>query len=161
MAWTRTANLHTANGPGNSTEKITPSPATQLQTCAPTESSMTGPWISLLRNVERLRSLVALLWPPMAKAELLLRAEEPESGRRPAALFREAIFSPKRRARSTTTSRSSTNSNRRDPSAAGLPFAGLLPLKSIDGKSKSGLYRPHENKYNWINSGVLLFGRDG
>src|SRR6266480_54531 len=97
----------------------------------------------------------------MAKAELLLRAEEPELRRRLAALFREAIFSPKRRAGSTTTSRSSTSSNRRDPSAAGASFAGLLPLKSIDGKSKSGLYRPHENKYNWINSGVLLFGRDG
>src|SRR6266851_5611068 len=35
----------------------------------------------------------------------------------------------------------------------------LLAQKNVDQKLKPGLDRPHENKNNWIDSGVLLFGR--
>src|SRR6266498_4106276 len=117
----RTANPRTASGSANSTEKIIPSLATQMQTCALIERSMTGPWISPARKVEILLSLVALLWPPMARAALLLRVEQPELGRRLAALGREAIFYPNRRwPRSSRTSRSSTSSKRTRSSAAGF-----------------------------------------
>src|SRR4029450_13096475 len=118
----RRANPRTANGSANSTERIIPSLATRMQTCALTEKSMTGRWISAARKVERLLSLVALLWPPMAKAAPLLRVEQPELRSRVAALGREAIFYPNKRwPRSSRTSRSSTSSKKPvAPSAAGF-----------------------------------------
>ena len=85
---------------------------TRMQTCALTERSMTGPWISPARKVERLLSLVALLWPPMAKAALLPRLERPEPGRRLAALGKEAILSRESRAKSSRITLSTTNSKR-------------------------------------------------
>src|SRR4029453_3268790 len=116
----RRANPRTASGSANSTERIIPSLATRMQTCALTERSMTGPWISPARKVERLLSLVALLWPPMAKAALLPRLERTEPGGRLAGLGKEAILSRESRAKSSRITLSTTNSKRTSSSAAGF-----------------------------------------